>query len=115
VLGKVNARTKFLGRKSKLLDKDSIKVLATALIQCHFDSLVLPGLGGGLSKLLKGKLQIAQNKLIRIVLKGSPHTLIGRSCFQELNWLPVEARVSQIRLGLVYVSIYGSAPRFLTD
>ena len=37
VLGKVNARTKFLARKSKLIDKDSMKVLATALIQCHFD------------------------------------------------------------------------------
>jgi hypothetical protein len=37
VLGKVNARTKSLARKSKLLDKDSMKVLATALIQCHFD------------------------------------------------------------------------------
>ena len=36
VLGKVNARIK-LTRKSKLLDKDSMKVLATALIQCHFD------------------------------------------------------------------------------
>ena len=37
LLGKVNARTKFLARKSKLLDKDSMKVLATALIQCYFD------------------------------------------------------------------------------
>lgn len=45
----------------------------------------------------------------------SPRTHIGRSCFQELNWLPVEARVSQIRLGLVYRSIYGPAPRYLSD
>ena len=33
LLGKVNARTTFLSRMSKLLDKDSMKVLATALIQ----------------------------------------------------------------------------------
>ena len=32
VLGKGNARTTFLARKSKLLDKDSMKVLATALM-----------------------------------------------------------------------------------
>ena len=64
---------------------------------------------------MKGKLQIAQNKLIRVVLKVSPRTHIGRSCFQELNWLPVEARLSQIRLGLVYRSIYGPAPRYLSD
>jgi hypothetical protein len=30
VLGKINARTTFLARTSKLLDKDSMKVLATA-------------------------------------------------------------------------------------
>uniref|UniRef100_A0A8C7QXU9 Reverse transcriptase domain-containing protein n=1 Tax=Oncorhynchus mykiss TaxID=8022 RepID=A0A8C7QXU9_ONCMY len=114
VLGKVNARTMFLSRKSKLLDKDSMKVLATALIQCHFD-FASTSWFGGLSRLMKGKLQIAQNKLIRVVLKVSPRTHIGRSCFQELNWLPVEARVSQIGLGLVYRSIYGHAPRYLSD
>ena len=32
VLGKVDAGTTFLARKSKLLDKDSMKVLATALM-----------------------------------------------------------------------------------
>jgi hypothetical protein len=64
---------------------------------------------------MKGKLQIAHNKLIRVVLKVSQHTHLGRSCFQEQNWLPVEARVSQIRLGLVYRSIYGPGPRYLSD
>ena len=49
VLGKVNARTKFLARKSKLLDKDSMRVLATALIQCHLDYACIPGLGAYLS------------------------------------------------------------------
>ena len=77
VLGKVNARTKFFARKSKLLDKDSMKVLATALIQCHFDYASTSWFGG-LSKLMKGKLQIAQNKLIRVVLKVSPRTHIGK-------------------------------------
>jgi hypothetical protein len=64
---------------------------------------------------MKGKLQMSQNKLIRVVLKVSPRTHIGRSCFQELNWLPVEASVPQIRLGLVYRSIYGPAHRYLSD
>ena len=95
MLGKVNARTNFLARKSKLLDKDSMKVLDTALIQCHFDNASTSWFGG-LSKRMKGKLQIARNKLIRVVLKVSPHTHIGKSCFQELNWLPVEARMSKL-------------------
>ena len=46
VLGKVNARTKSLDRKSKLLDKDSMKVLATALIQSHFDYASTSWFGG---------------------------------------------------------------------
>jgi hypothetical protein len=50
VLGKVNAKTNFLARKSKLLDKDSVKVLA---IQHSFNAiltmLVLPGLGAYLN------------------------------------------------------------------
>ena len=91
-----------------------MKVLATALIQCHFDYASTSWFGV-LSKLMKGNFKIAQNKLIRVVLKVSPLTHIGRSCFQELNWLPVEARVSQIRLGLVYRSVYGSATRYLSD
>ena len=68
---------------------------------------------GGLSKFMKGKLQIAQNKRIRVVLKVSPRTHIGRSCFQELNWLPV--RLGCPRLDQVYRSIYGPAPRYLSD
>jgi hypothetical protein len=56
VQGKVNARTTFLPRKSKLLDKDSMKVIATALIQCHFDYTSTSWFGG-LSKLMKLKLR----------------------------------------------------------
>ena len=84
-----------------------MRVLATALIQCHFDYASTSWFGG-LSKLLKRKLHIAQNTLIKVVLKGNLCTHISRSGFQELNWLTVEARVSQIRLGLVYRSICGS-------
>jgi hypothetical protein len=114
MLVKVNDRIKFLSRKSMLLDKDSMRVLVTTLIQCHFDYASTSWFLG-LAKLLKGKLHISQNKLIRVILKVSPRTHLGKSCFQELNWLLVEARVSQIRLGSVYRSIYGSVPRYLTD
>jgi hypothetical protein len=58
VLRMIKTRTKFLARKYKLLDKDSMKVLATALIQCHFDDASTSWFGG-LSKLMKGKLHIA--------------------------------------------------------
>jgi hypothetical protein len=80
VLGKINARTTFWARNSKLLDKNSMRVLA--LIQFQFDYSITSWFGG-ISILLKGKLQIAQNKLIRVVLSPCAH--IGRSCFQEFN------------------------------
>jgi hypothetical protein len=64
VLGKVKARTNVLARKSNLLDKDSMSVLATALIQCHFDYASTSSFGG-LSKLLKGKLQIRSRPINR--------------------------------------------------
>ena len=61
-----------------------MKVLATALIQCHFDYASTSWFGG-LSKFMKGKLQIAQNKLIRVVLLHL-HCLL----FGVLGWVSVQ-------------------------
>jgi hypothetical protein len=88
VLGKGNTRTKFWARKSKLHDKNSMRAPATAPIQCHFDYSSTSWF------------ELAQNKLIGVVLKVSLRTHIDRSSFQELNWLPVEGVLDQTGLGL---------------
>ena len=69
VIQKANARLKFLYRKRKFLNLTNKKLLAMSLIQCHFDyacSFWYPGL----SKVVKNKLQVTQNKIIWFVLRA---------------------------------------------
>ena len=62
IIEKVNSRLKFLYRHAKYLNTSTRITLSSALIQCYFDyssSLWF----GGLSKALKHKLQVTQNKV----------------------------------------------------
>ena len=84
------------------------------LIQPHFDY------GGTswyslLSKALKTKLQIAQNKCIRFCLELSPHGHINPSHFRKTNWLPVERRVELCTSTTVFKYWKGIAPSYLND
>ena len=40
---------------------------------------------------------------------------MGTAEFNERNWLPVEHRVAQMKLNLVYRSVNGSAPEYLQN
>ena len=114
VLGKVNSRTRFLARYTSLLDRDSLRLLANGLVLCHLDYGSVAWFEG-LSKKTKGKLQVAQNKLVRVVLGLGPRSHIGRHELQELNWLPVESRVTQLRLSIVHNSIHQKFPSYLQN
>ena len=66
-----------------------------SLIQCHFDyacSVWYPGL----SKVLKNKLQVTQNKIVRFILNMDSRAHVGTEVFKSLGWLPVSKRVDQI-------------------
>ena len=52
---------------------------------------------------------------MRVVLGLGPRSHIGKSQFQELNWLPVEARVTQLRLNVVHNIFTHRAPTYLQD
>ena len=85
IIQKANARLKFLIRKQKFLNLHSKKLLVISLIQCHFDyaySFWYPGL----SQLLRNRLQVTQNKMIRFVLKLIPRSHIGSYEFKSLGW-----------------------------
>lgn len=114
VLGKVNARTRYLARKAKLLDRDCLKVLASSLVQCHLNYAICSWFGG-LSRALKQKLQVSQNNLIRVVLGLDYRSHVGRTQFQQLQWLPVEARAGLLQLNMVHKIIYGRAPKYFTN
>ena len=68
VIEKINFRLKFLYRKNRFLDVPLRGLLCNALIQPHFDYACTAGYPN-LSKELKDKLQVTQNKCIRFCLK----------------------------------------------
>ena len=68
VTEKINSRLKFLYRKNRFLDVPLRRLLSNALLQPHFDygcTAWYPKL----TKKLKDKLQVTQNKCIRFFLK----------------------------------------------
>ena len=80
IIQKANARLKFFIQKTEIFDLHSKKLLVMSLIQCHFDyacSFWYPGL----SQLLRNRLQVTQNKMIRFVLKLDPRSHIGSDKF----------------------------------
>ena len=113
-LQKISSRTKFLARKSKYLDGETMKMLALALVQCHFD-YACSSWYSSLTKKTQSKLQVSQNKLIRIILKLPVRTHLSYCHFKELNWLPVAKRVVQLKLGHVHQIVNGKAPSYLFD
>ena len=113
VLSKVTGLTKFLARNSKFLERSTMIILANALILNHFE-FACTSWFEGLTNRLKGRLQTAQNKLIRVILNLGHRSHIGRSQFVELNWLPVESRVTMLRLTMIQKILFGSVPIFLS-
>lgn len=114
IISKVSQRTKFLARISSLLDSKTLKILADALVQCHLD-YACTSWYTGTTKGLKDKLQICQNKLIRVILKLHPRTHLLPNHFSSLGWLRVEERVSQLKLCLVYKIRNNLAHKYLCD
>ena len=89
-------------------------MLASSLIQCHFDygcTFWFSALSGK----LKSKLQTTQNKPIRLVMGKHNRSHVGTTEFKEINWLPAEHSVAQMKLNLIYRSVSGSAPEYLQN
>ena len=61
------------------------------------------------------RLQCTQNKVIRFLLNAPARTHIGLREFRLVNMLPVELRVKQLKLNLVYNIINDRAPRYLSN
>ena len=112
---KANCRLKFLYRNAKFLNSHVKRMLiASSLIQCHFDNGCTFWFSA-LSCELKSKLQTSQNKLTRFVMGKHNRSHVGATEFKEINWLPVEHRVAQIKLNSVYRIVNGSAPEYLQN
>ena len=88
--------------------------LSSALIQCYFD-YSCSSWYSSLSKHLKQKLQVCQNKMVRFILNLGPRHSINCDILDSLNMLNVEARVKQLRLNHVYNIVQGLAPNYLQE
>ena len=92
-------------------------LLTSALVQCHFDYGFMVAQCGvlytGTTCLLKKKLQITQNKVIRFILGLPSRSHIGPTEFSGASMLPVPLRVDQLKLNHLYNIINGIAPSYL--
>ena len=112
VIKKANSRMQFLYRKKQFLIYHT-KLLAMSLIQCHFD-FASPVWFYGLTKDLKSKLQVTQNKLIRFVLNLEPISHIGNEDFIKFNWLPVSDRAEQVTPCHVFKIHNNLSPKYMS-
>ena len=96
-----------------MLNFSARKTLSSALIQCHFD-YACSSWYPGINKNLKDKLQIAQNKMIRIILNLSSRSHIGQKELVKAGFLNVSKRVTQLRLGHVFKINDKTSPQYLS-
>ena len=111
---KINTKLNFLWRQSNYLNHSSRRLLCNTLIQPHFD-YGCTSWYPLLSKTLKIKLEIAQNKCIRFCFELPSRGHINPSHFRKINWLPVERRVKLCTSTTVFEYWKGIAPSYLND
>ena len=97
IIKKVNQRLKFLYRNKNCLSLQSRKTLCSTLIQCQFDYACACWYEG-LTKNMKDKLQIAQNKIVRFLLNLHHRKSVTYIEFEKLGFLNICNRVKQLRL-----------------
>ena len=114
IIKKVNSRLRFMYRKAKCLSSETRKTLSMALIQCHFD-YSCSSWYAGISKGLKNKLQVAQNKTARFIKNMGPRTTIKQKELSSLGFLNVESRVKQLRLNHVHKIFNNTCPSYLKN
>ncbi len=113
IITKANSRLKFLYRQAGTLSTQTKRTLVSALIQPHFD-YACSSWYYGLNQKSKNRLQTCQNKLIHFVLGLDSRTHLGNSQFREVRWLPIERRMWQMGMHLVYKILNGHVPAYVS-
>ena len=113
-IGKVNSRLKFLYRHKDCLSMSTMKTLSSALILCRFD-YSCSAWYSGLNILLKSKLQVTQNKVIRFINQLGPRERITNEMPSELNLVNVDTRVKQLKLNHVHKIVNNKCPAYMKE
>ena len=105
---------KFLYRKNRFLDVPLCRLLCNAFIQRRCD-YACTGWYPNLSKKLKDKLQVTQNKCIRFCLKLQSREHISNEHFHKLNWLPINQRFQQCVTSTVFKFVQNKYPAYMNE
>ena len=101
IVKKVNSRLRFMYRQASFFDTETKKILVSALVLPYFDYSI-SSWHSGLSRTLKSKLQLAQNRVIRFLLNYSSRTHLSQDDFRKANLLNLEDRAKQLRLNHMF-------------
>ena len=112
IVKKVNQRLKFLYRYKDCLNFQSRKTLCSSLIQCHFD-YACASWYEGISKQMRKKLQVAQNKIVRFILQLHHRESVTFREFEKVGFLNICNRVRQLRLNHVFNIYNNICPKYL--
>ena len=114
VINKANNRLKFLYRQNEFLTKSLRRLLCNAMIQPFFDyasTTWYPNLNKSLSK----RLQCIQNKCIRFCLSLGNREKITAKHFEEINWLNVADRFTQLIISNVFNFFNSDCPEYMSE
>ena len=109
---KVNSRLKFLYRQANFFNHKVKKTICSALVLCLFDYSISSWYGG-ISKYHSQRLQCAQNKVIRFILKKDYMYHITHDDFETLGLLNISTRAAQLRLNHVFNIFHDTCPDYL--
>ena len=89
-------------------------MLCNALIQPHFD-YACPAWYPNLTEKTKKKIQIMQNKCIRLYLRLDKMHHMSEEVFRSINWLPTSKRVNQCINTIVIKFVNNTCPYYLKE
>jgi len=112
IIKKTNSRLKFFYRQCTFKNPEIRKMLCSSLIQCNFDYACSTWFSS-LSKVVRSKLQICQNKMIRFINNLPNREHIGPTEIKDVGWLTVENRVEFLKLCHMHKIINGKCPEYM--
>ena len=113
IIQEANIRLKFY-IKTMILNFTTKQLLVMSLIHCHFAYKCCYWYPC-LSKNLKNRLQVTQNKIIRFVLQMDPRRHVSSDSFRSQGRLPISKRVEQIILNHVFKIKSGLSPDYMLE
>ena len=114
VIQKINMKLRFLYRKNKFLTPLLRRMLCNAIIQPHFDYACLVWYSN-LTKALKNKIQVMQNKCIRFCLGLGNLAHVGEKEFKMINWLPTSDRIDQCLCSMIFNFFKENCPEYMSE